>query len=237
MLIRAIPVELAVKEEYRDLMAVRDVVNFGIATPIQKVLNHLNVTIPEVGKKGWSKTVGSAGASTTITLADGPAPTAAAGVQRLRALGQSVRGRLLLVEDRAAPARGQPSARRRTPIEAAWRVLDGPAYYHHCLRSLERRATGSRPASTPPRGSGWSTRCCHCSRYASPALHRDIERYASMLAQALLAIDSLDEVPAALARTRPDVLTPPARRRAEMTEQRGAPRGPSQAADPASCRR
>jgi hypothetical protein len=136
-------------------------------------------------------------------------------VLRLRdQLGTSVRGRLLLGLVGRHRVEAQRLLRGVAPVTAAWRALGGPAYYNHCLRSVER--SGHR---IPMNINGVSReRLCDgllplLQRYGSDALRRDLDRYTALLRDDLLGIESIMDVPDALARPSaapPGRLGPPA---------------------------
>jgi hypothetical protein len=206
MIIRKQPIEAITKIDRSD-MEFANVGALGVATPIQAILNLLGITIP-AASGGWSGTVPSAGPAMAVS-ASGPhlSPALAAqqqGVARLRAgMLTSLLGRLLLgkiAQHRREVRRLLSSVR---PIAAAWRELNGAGFYHHCLRGVRT------PGHQIPASINGVTRQQLAdaimplfARYASPALRRDIERHGSRLASALLTVETMDDVPAALARHR-----------------------------------
>ena len=185
----------------RGEMEFRDVGGIGIATPIQEVLDLLNISIP-AADGGWSGTAPSAGTPREQVLGSGSAALARRqGVERLREqLSDSVRGRILLgkiSQHRREVRRLLTSVR---PIAAAWRALNGAGFYHHCVRSVQE------PGHRIPTSINGVTRerlvetmLPLVAEYASPALRKDIQRYGSWVASALLPITGINDVPAALA--------------------------------------
>lgn len=185
-------------------LELRNVVHLGLATPIERVLANLNVTIP-ADPDGWSGTVPASGPRAARVIDVGlEAQTARRrqAVAQLRGeLHTSVRGRLLLGkigQHRHEVRRLMTTVR---PIAATWRALAGPAYLAACLRSLED--PGHRiPAiiNGVPRERLLAAMAALFGKYGSDPLRRDIERYEGLLAGALLPLSALGEVPAALAR-------------------------------------
>ncbi len=203
MLIRVGDPELVLKNELEDekldAVEAKSVRGIGVATPIQRVLEHLKITIPDA-PGGWSGTVPAS--DTRRVFAVATHHRRSEGVRGLAdQLRQSTRGRLLLGKI------GQHRREIRTlltsvrPIAATWRDLQGPRFLHHCIRSLEQPWH-----RVPDNINGVGRRRLAdamlplFARYGGPELRRDIERYGSALVDALLPVVGLADVPAALAR-------------------------------------
>ncbi|GGU12223.1 hypothetical protein [Streptomyces lateritius] len=177
---------------------------FGVATPIRTVLDHLQIEIPAV-EEGWSGTAPSAGDMIHI-FPDRPKSAVELaqrrGVERLREeLRTSVRGRLLLGKIRQHRAEMRKLITLVRPVAAAWRVMQGAAFYHHCVQGV--RAPGHRVPTVingVTRAQLVETMLPLLVHHAGPRLRRDLERYGPMVAEALLPVDTMQDVPVALAR-------------------------------------
>lgn len=207
MIIRKYAIDKITKID-RSVMEFAKVGALGIATPIQSILDLLGISIP-AASGGWSGTVPSAGPALAVSAAGPRLSTAQTaqqhGVAQLReGMLTSLMGRLLLgkIEQHRREVRGLLSSVR--PIAVAWHNLNGAGFFNHCLQGVQ---TPGHPIPTSING---VTRVQLAeimmplfARHAGPALRRDIERYGWRLASALLAIETIDDVPAALARTIP----------------------------------
>lgn len=201
MIIRITPIETLTPVD-RSLMEFADVKNFAVVTPIQRILEHLQIEIPAVDA-GWSGTAPSAGpVALSHPAADGSRRAERHGLERLReGLRASVRGRLLLGkigQHRREVRRLLTSVR---PIAAAWRHFNGPAFYHHCVLSVRE------PGHLVPdqvngvhRQDLLDALLPLLDRHAGPALRRDLRRYGPAITSALLPVGTVHDVPAALAR-------------------------------------
>jgi hypothetical protein len=188
----------------RNILEFSSIRDFGVATPIRAVLDKLQVEIPAIDE-GWSGTGPSAGEAVRVFGGWSPRDPALLaeqrGAERLRAgLRVSVRGRLLLGkigQHRREVCRLLTSVRA---IAVAWQELGGAAYFNHCVRGV--RTPGHH---IPTSINGVSRQRLMdammplFARYASPRLRRDIERYGAIIALALLPVDTIEDVPAALA--------------------------------------
>ncbi|MFD5521050.1 hypothetical protein [Streptomyces sp. NPDC127066] len=203
MIIRAGPIDEFFKLD-RSAIEFASVGNLAFATPIAKVLDRLQVSVPSADQ-GWSGTVPSTGIPSPVLLRG---PAAVGGQARLRTadelrrqLHTSVLGRLLLgkIPQHRSEVRRLLSSVRE--VTATWRTLQGPVFYHHCVRSAE--LPGHR---IPDRINGVSRDQLAdimlplLIRHATPPLRRDLERYGRLIFQALLSVDTLHDVPRALAR-------------------------------------
>ena len=190
----------------RDLIELKSVDWIAIATPIQEVLDLLDIEIPEGGYSGTAPTAGS---STRVFVSGFPESAELAAqrhaVERLReGLGASRRGKLLL--GKIGQHRGEVRQMLATvrAISTAWRNLNGPRFYHHCVLSA-RDAEHVIPTSINgvTRSRLVEVLLPMFVRHASPALRRDIERYGARAVDALFHISTLNEVPESVARRRP----------------------------------
>lgn len=202
MLIRAGDPELVLKKELEneELNAIeaKSVRAVGVATPIWRILEHLNITIPTAAG-GWSGTTPALDTRRVVAVATHHRRRD--GVQVLAdQLRQSTRGRLLLgkiAQHRREIGELLTSVR---PITAAWRDLQGPRFVHHCIQSLDQPSH-----RVPDAINGVGRRRLAdamlplFARYGSPGLRRDIERYGAALLEALVPVAGLADVPAALA--------------------------------------
>ncbi|MFF2949749.1 hypothetical protein ACFVVU_00130 [Kitasatospora sp. NPDC057965] len=203
MIIRAGPIDEFFKLD-RSAIEFASIGNLAIATPIAKVLSFLQLSIP-AADQGWSGTVPSAGSPSPLLLR-GPATAAELARRRtaeeLRGqLRTSVLGRLLLGK---IPQHQKEVRRLLTSVRqvaAVWHALQGPAFYHHCVRGAEHPGH-----PVPDRINGVSRAQLVDGmlplliQYATPPLRRDLERYGRPVIGALLSVDTLHDVPAALAR-------------------------------------
>ncbi|MFJ8628867.1 hypothetical protein ACIRD3_39300 [Kitasatospora sp. NPDC093550] len=202
MIIRAGPIDEFFKLD-RSAIEFASIGNLAIATPIAKVLSKLKVTIP-AADQGWSGTVPSAGSPSPLLLRG---PAAAADLTRRRTaedlrthLRTSVLGRLLLgkIPQHQKEVRGLLTSVRE--VAATWHALQGPAFFHHCVRGAE---LPGHPI--PDRINGVSRAQLADGmlpliiRHASPPLRRDLERYGRRIIDALLSVDTLHDAPGALA--------------------------------------
>ncbi|RKT09341.1 hypothetical protein BX285_6428 [Streptomyces sp. 1114.5] len=202
MIIRVAPIDLFVKID-RSAIEFASIGNIAIATPIAKVLSHLKLSIP-AADQGWSGTVPSAGSPSPVLLR-GPGAVADQARRRtaedLRThLRTSVLGRLLLGK---IPQHQKEVRRLLTSVRqvtATWHALQGPAFFHHCVRGAE---LPGHPI--PDRINGVSRAqladgiLSLIIQHASPPLRRDLERYGRRIIDALLSVDTLHDVPGALA--------------------------------------
>ncbi|MFE9775611.1 hypothetical protein ACFYOV_28885 [Streptomyces sp. NPDC005931] len=203
MIIRAGPISEYIKLD-RSALEFSSIRNLGVATPIGKILDHLQVTIP-AAEQGWSGTVPSAGTASPVLLR-GPASAAEVARRRTaeelrRQLRTSVLGRLLLgkIQQHRSEVRRLLSSVRE--VTSAWHALQGPGFHHHCVTSAERPG---HPVPHSINGVGRAqlvgVMLPLLIRHTGPPLRRDLERYGRLLTEALLTVDTLQDVPGALAR-------------------------------------
>ncbi|MEV4571296.1 hypothetical protein AB0K12_46755 [Nonomuraea sp. NPDC049419] len=205
MIIRAGPID---KYMNVDLSAPEfaNVRNIGIATPIGKVLQRLQVEIPAV-EDGWSGAAPSAGSAVHSVVVR---PPSAAELARLRGVAElrdqlrtSLLGRLLLGKIGQHRREVRELLRSERHVAAAWQALQGAAFYHHCVRGVR---TPGHPIPTVINGVSRArlagTMLSLLIQHAGPALRRDLERYGQKLIDALLPVETMQDVPAALARPR-----------------------------------
>jgi len=198
------PSDVTFKNSERGLVELQSLSSMVVASPINAVLERLDIEIPT--QEGWSGTAPSAGRAARVVVPElPPDPEIEAqrrGVARLReGLLATRRGRLLLGKITQHRREVRDLMSRVRAIAAAWHELGGPAFYHHCLQSVRH------PGHQVPASINGTTRdrlvavlLPLLARHASPALRRDIERHRAWAAAALLPVVTLDEVPAAAAR-------------------------------------
>jgi hypothetical protein len=191
--------------EHRKLIEFTSVAWVGIASPIRGILDQLEITIPP---NGFSGTAPSAGATARVFVPGLPEDLELAaqrrGVERLReGLRASRRGKLILGKIGLHRQEVRRLFATVRPIAAAWRELNGQAFYHHCVRSA------GDPGRVIPASINGVTRARLAevllplfARYGSPALRRDLERHGAWAADALLHVSTLDDVPPSVARVR-----------------------------------
>jgi hypothetical protein len=195
------PEQFVAKPEERKLIEFTSVGNIAVASPIRGILSQLNITIPA------SMDVSGPTAGTAVRILvpgfDGDAGREAQqlAVERLReGLRASRRGKLLLgkiAQHRTEVRRLLATVRA---ISSAWHELGAMAFYHHCVRSA-REPDHIIPASINgvTRGRLVEVLLPLFTRYGSPRLRRDIERYRSWGGPMMLSIATLDDVQRALA--------------------------------------
>ncbi|MEV4476513.1 hypothetical protein ACFFR3_19535 [Nonomuraea salmonea] len=205
IIIRASPIDKFFKLD-RSAPEFANVGNLGVATPIGKVLERLQVEIPAV-EDGWSGAAPSAGAAVHLVVGRPPSAAELArrrGVAELRdQLRTSLLGRLLLGKIGQHRREVRELLRSERHIAAAWQALQGAAFYHHCVRGVR---TPGHPIPTVINGVSRArlagTMLSLLLQHAGPALRRDLERYGQKLIDALLPVETMQDVPAALARPR-----------------------------------
>jgi hypothetical protein len=180
--------------------------NVAIASPIRGIKEQLKITIPPAV---FSGTVPSGGAGARVFVPGFPAdPHIAAERQTAEQLREGLRasrrGKLLLGkigQHRYEVHRLLVTVRA---ISTAWRDLNGPRFYHHCVQSA-RDAEHLIPTSINgvTRSQLAEVLLPLFASHGSPELRRDIDRYGGWAGEALLHISTLDEVPESVARRRP----------------------------------
>lgn len=190
----------------RDLIELKSVNWIAIATPIQEILDLLDIEIPEGGYSGTVSTAGSdiqafaSGFPERIELA-AQRPNVEQVREGLRA---TRRGKLLLGKIGQHYQEVRRLLTTVRAISAAWRDLNGPRFYHHCVQSA-RDAEHLIPTSINgvTRSQLAEVLLPLFARHGSLELRRDIDRYGGWAGEALLHISTLDEVPESVARRRP----------------------------------
>jgi hypothetical protein len=178
----------------------------GVATPIKTVTDHLNIEIPAAGYSGTATSAGTASRVFVSGYVADPVLDAQRETIRVvrEGLRTSRRGKLLLGkigQHRDETQRLLVSVR---PIAAAWQQLRGPRLYFHCAENA--RDSGH---VIPTSINGVTRRDFAekllpiVSRYATPALRRDLARYGPWAMGAFADLMSLRDVPAAVARRSP----------------------------------
>jgi hypothetical protein len=178
----------------------------GVATPIKAVTDHLDIDIPAAGYSGTAPSAGKASSVFVSGYVANPVLDAQRETVRvLRAgLRASRRGKLLLGKIGQHREEFQRLLVSVRPIAAAWQQLHGARWYFHCAENA--RDSGH---VIPTSINGVTRRNLVekllpiVSRYATPALRRDLTRYAPWAIDALADATSLGDVPAAVARRPP----------------------------------
>jgi len=198
MIIRSYPVDKLTQVHSSDL-EFRRVGRIGVATPIARVLEQLSISIP-ASETGWSGTLPSKGPAISAPIViRGPR----SGEWIVRELTRSLRGRLLL----GKLARGRHEVGRilltRRSVAAAWRELNGPAFYRHCVRGVET------PTYRIPMSINGVSRAQLVNdmlpllhMHGSARLRKDIDRYGNFLAAFVAQPATMQDVPLALSNTR-----------------------------------
>ncbi|MEV5892506.1 hypothetical protein [Nonomuraea fuscirosea] len=205
MIIRAGPIDEYFKLD-RSAPEFAHVGNLGIATPIGPVLERLHVEIP-AAEDGWSGTTPSAGGPVHIFLGGSPSSAELAqrrGVEQLREqLRTSLLGRLLLGKIGQHRREVRELLTSVRPVAAAWRAMQGAAFYHHCVQGV-RTPGHNIPAviNGVSRAQLADTMLPLLLRHAGPVLRRDLERYGPKLIGLLLPVETIQDVPLVLARPR-----------------------------------
>jgi len=197
-----VPDQFTVRPEDATLAEFTKVGNVAIASPVRGIIEQLNITIPPAG---FSGTVPASTGARVFVPGYASAPEEVAQrrtMERVRAgLRASRQGRLLL--GKIAQHRSEVRRMFATvhAIQVAWRELNGPAFYHHCVESA-RKPGHTIPASVNgvSRERLIAVMTPLLCRHASPALERDIARYGTWVASVLPRISTLNETPEAVAR-------------------------------------
>lgn len=195
----AIPVsQMGLSPAQQSLIEFTSIGNFGIASPIQGVLDQLKITIPP----SFDQAGPSSGVSSAVFEVNAERMAERRTVARIRAaLLESVRGRLLIGKIAQHRREVRMLLAKVRALEAAWRELQGPAWYHHAVRnardSKQRIPSAINGVS---RGELAATLADLLARHGSPQLRRDIARYARWAAPLLTKVSTLDDVPRLLAR-------------------------------------
>jgi hypothetical protein len=174
--------------------------NFGVASPIQGVLDQLNITIPPT----FDQSGPSGGAALAAFSLSQPTRERLAEqrtVARLRdGLRASRRGRLLLGKIGQHRKEVRMLLARVRAIAAAWRDLQGSAWYYEAVQNardpLHRIPTMINGVT---REQLITTMSHLMARYGSPELRRTIDRHADWATPLVLQVSTLDDVPELLA--------------------------------------
>jgi hypothetical protein len=200
-----IPEQFTVRKEDAALAEFTKVGNVAIASPIRGIIEQLNITIPA---GGFSGAVPVSAEVRVLVPGYGESAEEIAQrrtIERVRAgLRGSRRGKLLLgkiAQHRTEVRRLFATVRA---IQAAWREVNGPAFYHHCVESA-RKPGHVIPAAINgvSREMLFEVMAPLLSHYGSQALRRDIARYGAWAVGVLPKIATLDEVPEVV-RRRPE---------------------------------
>jgi hypothetical protein len=206
MIIRAKPLsDLPIA---RNVMELESVGNLAFATPIKAILDLLAIEIPN-DTEGFTNAGPARDRPLRVFVPDDLSggddredAEQRRGADRLRTrLRASRRGKLVL---------GKIAVHRREirrllasvrAIAAAWRDLEGPAFYHHGLRSA-REPSHAVPVSIDgvSRERLVDVMLPLFAEHGSPALRRDIERYSEWALATFMEVATLAEVPDAAAR-------------------------------------
>jgi hypothetical protein len=174
--------------------------NLGIVTPISNVLAQMQITIPS----GLAGTAPAAGAPLRVFMPpaalDWDLPDVDVAIARLRSdLMTTRRGALVMAkfaEHRAEASRLVNTVRH---VTATWVRYQGPAFMHHCVRSL-RDPAHAVPATID--GVSFAELLGQMrrmlSRYGSPRLRRDIRRLGGFAIDLLTGVDKVHDLPDAL---------------------------------------
>lgn len=205
MIIRAGPIDEYFKLD-RTAPEFAHIGNIATATPIGPILERLQVEIPAV-EDGWSGTAPSAGDPVHIFL-DRPSSAAELAQQRAvehlrEQLRTSVLGRLLLGKIGQHRREVRQLLTSTRSVAAAWQAMQGAAFYHHCVQGV-RTPRHSIPTviNGVSRAQLVDTMLPLLIRHAGPVLRRDLERYGRVVAGMLLPVETIQDVPVALARPR-----------------------------------
>lgn len=197
------PQQFLEKPAERNLIEFTSVGSIGVASPIRDVLAQLNITIPENGFSGTAPSEGTATLVFVSGFSENPEIAARRrGAERLReGLRACRRGKLLL--GKIAQHRREVRHLLTTvrAISAAWRDLNAPGFYSHCVQSaLDPDHVIPMSINDIPRERLLDVLLPLFARHGSPGLRRDIERYRLWAAGALLQITTIDDVPEVVAR-------------------------------------
>jgi len=177
--------------------------SFGVASPIQGVLDQLGITIPN----SFDQSGPTGGTALSIfTLEQGTADRLAEQrtIARVReALLSSRRGRLLIGKIGQHRKEVRTLLLRVRAVASAWRKLEGSAFYFEAVRNARDPEHPIPNAINGVRREQLiDTIIQLMMRYASPELRLDIARHAGWATPLLLQVRTLDEVPNLLARRR-----------------------------------
>ncbi len=169
--------------------------SLGIANPIQKVLDALNIEIPA----NLSGTVGAAG---TMIKPESPAQPIGDEMElekrleaQRRRLQGSEAGREFLETVQRHRKEVMRMVNRVRPVTVTWHRNQGPAFVGHALKSV--RETGYRiPSSVngTTRSILIERMAAVLHRYGSPPLRKDIERFYRIVRRHIQTCDSVDEL-------------------------------------------
>lgn len=192
----SVPVVQFVKPGQESLIEFTSVSNFGVASPIQGVLDQLKITIPN----SFDQSGPSGGTALGVLPLGQPNPAESEerrAIARLReGLLESRRGRLLIgkIGQHRREVRGL-FARVRA-VSSAWRELQGGAWYHEVVRNARNpRHCIPRTINGVSREQLVATMAELMMRYGSPELRRVIGRHARWATPMLLQVSTLGEVP------------------------------------------
>ncbi|WP_419695425.1 hypothetical protein ACN2CC_02160 [Mesorhizobium muleiense] len=200
---RLVP-DIMIKRGDRERIEFRRGGDVAVCTPIETVLNHLKLHIPQgqVLSGAVPGTVPEEGRLVVPGFSPDPVLAARlAGMAVVRdRLRTSRRGRVILAKIGRHRGELQHLLAANRAVSATWRNLAGPAFYHHCLTAI----TDPRHV-IPQMINGVSRRRLTAamlplfSVHGGRALRRDIERYGRWLLDAIDRVERIDDVPAIVA--------------------------------------
>jgi hypothetical protein len=194
------------KPSERSLIEFTSVRNVGIASPIRGIIEQLKITIPPAGFAG---TVPATATSARV-IVPGFRDNSSSDVnrhlvERLRQrLRSTRRGRFVLGKIGQHRREVRDLLERVRAVSVAWRDLQGPAFYHHCVQSA-RNADHLIPTSINgvSRDTLVDVLMPLFLLHGSPALCRDITRYRAWAKGVLLQVAALNDLPESVARRWP----------------------------------
>jgi hypothetical protein len=182
----------------RTLVEFTSIGNFGVASPIEGVLEQLNITIPA----HFDQAGPTCGPALDVRAFTSERTAEKLTCARLRReLLESTRGRLLLGKVREHYKEVQRMLTKFRVVALAWRNLQGSAWYYEALKNARdpkhRIPTMINGVS---REELFTTMTRLVMRYGSPELRHAVERHARWAVPTLLQVTTLDDVPKLLAR-------------------------------------
>jgi hypothetical protein len=182
--------------------------NLGIATPISNVLAQMHISIPS----RLSGTVPAAGRPIHVFMPpmafDADLPAVDVGIERLRRrLIETSRGRLIVAKFEQHRTEASRLVNTVRHVTATWARYQGPAFMHHCVRSL-RDPTHAVPATI--NGASFAELLEHMRkmllRYGSPQLRRDIVRLGRFATELLNSVSKVHDLPSAVKKRRRELV-------------------------------
>ncbi|MBZ9772623.1 hypothetical protein [Mesorhizobium sp. CO1-1-8] len=176
----------------------------GICTPIETVFAHLKLHLPD-GQVLSGIVPGTAPEEGRLIVPGfSPDPVLAARLASISVirdqLRTSRRGRVILAKINRHRYELQHLLAANRAVNATWRSLGGPAFYHHCLTAI------TKPTHVIPNViNGVSRRRLATAllpllaAHGSRALRRDIDRYGRWLLAAIDGVERIEDVPVIVA--------------------------------------